>query len=63
MDNIKLDLREVGWVGMDWIRLTEDRDQLRAVVNTAMNLWFPSNASKYSSRCTTGGFSRRAELH
>jgi hypothetical protein len=26
-DNIKMDLREVGWVGMDWIDLAQDRDQ------------------------------------
>jgi hypothetical protein len=35
VDNIKMDLREIGWDGMDWI----DRDQWRALVNTAMNLW------------------------
>jgi hypothetical protein len=37
MDNIKMDLREIGWVGMDWIDLAEDRDQWRALVNTVMN--------------------------
>jgi hypothetical protein len=26
-DNVKMDLREIGWVGMDWIYLAEDRDQ------------------------------------
>jgi hypothetical protein len=26
-DNIKMDLREVGWVGMDWIELAQDRDR------------------------------------
>jgi hypothetical protein len=40
-DNIKMDLREVGWDGMDWIDLTEDRDQRRALVNTVMNLRVP----------------------
>jgi hypothetical protein len=35
-DNIKLDLKEIGWEGVDWIHL--DRDQWRAVVNTLMNL-------------------------
>jgi hypothetical protein len=38
VDNIKIDLRERGWDGMDWINLVQDRDQWRALVNTAMNL-------------------------
>jgi hypothetical protein len=37
-DNIKIDLREIGWSGMDWIDLAEDRDQWRALVNTVMNV-------------------------
>jgi hypothetical protein len=41
VDNIKIDLRETGWVGMDWIDLAQDRDQWRALVNTAMNLRVP----------------------
>jgi hypothetical protein len=35
---ILIDLREIGWDGMDWIDLAQDRDQWRALVNTAMNL-------------------------
>jgi hypothetical protein len=38
MDNIKTDLRILGWGGMDWIDLAQDRDQWRALVNTVMNL-------------------------
>jgi hypothetical protein len=38
VDNIKMDLREIGWDGMDWIDLARDRDQWRALVNTVMNL-------------------------
>jgi hypothetical protein len=34
-------LREIGWGGMDWINLAQDRGQWRAVVNTAMNLRIP----------------------
>jgi hypothetical protein len=40
-DNIKMDLREVGWGGMDWMNLAEDRDRWRALVNTVMNLRVP----------------------
>jgi hypothetical protein len=38
-DNIKMDLRQIGWGGADWIDLAQDRDRWRAVVNTVMNLW------------------------
>jgi hypothetical protein len=40
-DNIKMDLREVGWDGADWIDLAQDRDRWRAVVYTVMNLRVP----------------------
>ena len=36
-----MDVREVEWEGLDWIDLPQDRDMLRAVVNTVMNLRFP----------------------
>jgi hypothetical protein len=38
---IKIDLIEIGWGGMDWIDLAQDRDQWRALVNTVMNLRIP----------------------
>jgi hypothetical protein len=41
VDNIKMDLRKIGWDGMGWIDLTQDRDQWRAFLNTVMNLWVP----------------------
>jgi hypothetical protein len=37
-ENIKMDLREIGWDGMDWIDLIQDRDQWRALVNKVINL-------------------------
>jgi hypothetical protein len=40
-DNIRMYFREVGWDGMDWIHLAQDRDQWRALANTAMNLCIP----------------------
>jgi hypothetical protein len=41
VDNNKMDLREIGWDGMNWIDLAQDRDQSMAVVNTVMNLRVP----------------------
>jgi hypothetical protein len=38
VDSIKTDLREIGWDVVDWIDLAQNRDQWRALVNTAMNL-------------------------
>jgi hypothetical protein len=63
VDNIKMDLREIGWCGMDWIDLAEDRDQWSVLVNTVMNLRVPQNAGKLLNGCTIDGFSRRAQLH
>jgi hypothetical protein len=40
-DNIKMDLREIGIDGANWIRLAQDRDQWWAFVNTVMNLRVP----------------------
>jgi hypothetical protein len=41
VDNIKVDLREIGWAGVDWVVLAQDRDHWRALVNTVMNLRVP----------------------
>jgi hypothetical protein len=40
-DNIRMNLREIGWGGIDWIDLIQDRDHWRALVNTVMNLRVP----------------------
>jgi hypothetical protein len=40
-DGIKIDLREIGWGGIDWIELAQDRDQWMALVNTVTNLRVP----------------------
>jgi hypothetical protein len=49
VDNIKMDLGETGWDGVDWIELAQDRDHWRALVNTIMNLWVSQNAGKFLS--------------
>jgi hypothetical protein len=41
VDNIKMDLTEIGWDGMDWIDLAHDRDRWRAHENVVMNLQVP----------------------
>jgi hypothetical protein len=41
VDNIKMDLREIGWYGMDWVDLAQDRDQWRALLNMMMKHWVP----------------------
>ena len=38
MDNIKMDLREAGREGVNWMRMTHDRDKLRAIVKAVTNL-------------------------
>jgi hypothetical protein len=40
-DNIKMDLREIGFGDVDWIHLSQDRDRWRALVNTVMKFWVP----------------------
>jgi hypothetical protein len=47
VDNIKMDLREIEWDGVDWIELGQDSDQWRALVNTVMNLRVPSNCWEF----------------
>jgi hypothetical protein len=40
-DNIKMDLKEVGCLCMDWIDLAQDRDRSRGLVNSVMKIRFP----------------------
>jgi hypothetical protein len=41
VDSIKIDFIEIGWGGMDWIDLTQDRDEWRVLLNAVMNLRVP----------------------
>jgi hypothetical protein len=41
VDNIRIDLGEVGWGDVDWIGLAQDKNRWRALVNSVLNLWVP----------------------
>jgi hypothetical protein len=41
VDNINIELRGIGWDGVDWVDLAQDRDQWKALMNTVMNLRVP----------------------
>jgi hypothetical protein len=41
VDNIKMDLREMGWDGVDWMDMARDRKEWRTLVNTVLNLRVP----------------------
>jgi hypothetical protein len=42
-----MDLQDVGFGGVDWIKLAQDRDRCRALVNAVMNHWVPYNAGNF----------------
>ena len=61
-DNIKLDLRQVGWGGINWIDLAQDRDRWRALVNSVMNPLASLNAGKFLSSLVRFSLSGRPLL-
>jgi hypothetical protein len=63
VDNIRMDLGEVGLDDVDWIGLAQDRNMWIALVNAITNLRVPQNAGRFSSGFTTGGLSSSAQLH
>ena len=62
VDNIRMDLQEVGCGYMDWIGLAQDRDRWRTLVSAVMNLRVPWNAGNFLTSCKPVSFSRR-NLH
>jgi hypothetical protein len=63
LDNIRMDLVELGWGDVDWIGLTQDRGRWRALVNSVSNLRVPSNTGKPLSGLITDVPSSTAQLH
>jgi hypothetical protein len=63
VDNIRMDLGDVGWGNVEWIGLVQERKRWRALVNSVLNLWDPCNAGKLSSGLTSSGLSSSAQLH
>ena len=63
LDNIRMDLQEVGCGYMDWIGLAQDRDRWRTLVSAVMNLRVPGNAGNFLTSCKPVSFSRMTTLH
>jgi hypothetical protein len=63
VDNIRIDLGEVGLGDVDWIGVTQNWNRWRALANSVLNLRDPQNAGKLSSVLTTGGLSSGSHLH
>jgi hypothetical protein len=63
IDNIKVDLLEIGLSVVDWIGQVQDRYRWRALVNVVMNLRVPQNVGKLPSGCTTCGLLCGTQLH
>jgi hypothetical protein len=63
VDNIKMDLEEIGWDGVFRIGLAEDSDKWGALVDVVMNLGVPQNAANLSSGYKTSGPMGIAYLH
>jgi hypothetical protein len=61
--NIKMDLREIGWGGVDWIDLAQDRDRWRALVKAVMNLRVSQNLRNFLNSRGPVSFSGRTLLH
>jgi hypothetical protein len=61
LNNIRMDLVEVGWGDVDWIGLAKDRNRWRVLVNSVLNLRIPQDAGKLSSGYTTCGLSSSAQ--
>jgi hypothetical protein len=55
-NEIRMDLREIGWGSVEWIQLAQDSDRWRTVVNTVMNLRVPFVAPRCAVSFTSSHF-------
>ena len=62
-DNIKMDLQDVGWRGMDWTDLALKKERKQTLVNAVMDLWVELNSGNLLIRWEPVSFSRRTLLH
>jgi hypothetical protein len=62
-DNIKMDLKEIGWGDMGWISLAQDIDRCRMLVNVVMYLQIPQNAGNFLTSSGPVHFPRRILLY
>ena len=63
VDNIRMDIQQVGCGYMNWIGLTQDRDRWRTLVSAVMNLRVRWNAGNFLTSCKPLSFSRRTLHH
>jgi hypothetical protein len=63
VNNIKMDLLEIGWTDVNWISIAQDRDKWRALANAVMNLRVPYNAGKLLIIYIIGGLSNSSQFH
>jgi len=63
VDNVRMDLQEMGCGYMDWIGLAQDRDSWRTLVSAVMNLRVPLNAGNFLTSCKPGSCSGRTLHH
>jgi hypothetical protein len=63
VNNIKMDLGEIGLSGLGWIDLAQDKEQWTVLVNSVTNLRVPLNARKLLSSYSTVGLSSSTQFH
>jgi hypothetical protein len=62
-NDVKMCVTEMGWEGLNWMHLAQDRDKWQALVNTVMNLWVPQNSGSFSTSQRINSISERTLSH